>query len=285
MSLHRFLDAPDARGPGVSGHLIGLAAGMAAALVLVLPVAWLWPEAEVGRVGGAFLLLGLGTVGTMAGIAALLGLARRQGRQLSSLTGRGFSAGSVFVGFSLFGLIGALFFAVVFWADGTSPVWRLDAVRVAYAGFGLAAMLAIAAAEEIVFRAYLPQGLHTRLPTGLAVLVTAVLFALLHGLGQGWTGVAYRIVLALAMFAAIAVTGNLGAAIGAHAANNLMALVMAPADQPGRVVALIELPASGDGLDAWSVATLALRCILFIVAMQLWQRYCHKTLDITERPI
>lgn len=284
MFLRQFLDAPDARKPGLSGHLIGVAAGIATALVLVLPAAWLWPKLGAGRITGAFLLLGLGTIGTLAGAAALLVIARTQGRRFSSLAGPGLSAGAVAAGFLLFALIGALFFVAAFWADDTPLVWRVDAVRIAYAGFGLVAMLAIAAAEEIVFRAYLPQGMAARLPPALAVLVTSVAFGLLHGLGEGWPGVAYRTVLALAMFWAIAVTGNIGAAIGAHAANNMMAVIMVPVDQPGRIVALLELPGTGDGLDTWSVVTLALRCTLFIVALQLWQRYCHKKLEITEHP-
>lgn len=284
MFLRQFLDAPDARKPGLPGHLAGVAAGVAAALVLVLPAAWLWPRLGPGRVTGAFLLLGLGAIGTLAGVAAVLVIARAQGRRFSSLAGPGLSTRSITAGFLLFALIGALFFVVVFWADDTPLVWRVDAVRIAYAGFGLVAMLAIAAAEEIVFRAYLPQGIATRLPAGLAVLVTSVAFGLLHGLGEGWPGVAYRVVLALAMFWAIAITGNVGAAIGAHAANNMMAVIMVPVDQPGRMLALIELPGTGDGLDIWSVVTLALRCVLFIVTLQLWQRYCHKKLEITEHP-
>lgn len=284
MSLRRFLEAPDARNPGLSGHLIGVAAGMATALLVVLPAAWLWTGPTVGARLGAFLLLGLGTVATLAGAGGVLIVARWQGRRPASLAGPGFSAGSIAAGFALFGVIGAAFLGLAFWADGTPLVWRIEPTRLIYAGCGLVAMLGIAAAEEVVFRAYLPQGLRTRLPAGVTVVVAAVFFGLLHGLGEGWAGVAYRVLLALGMFWAIAVTGNIGAAIGAHAANNVMAVIMVPVDRPGSSLALIELPGTAEGLDIWSVVTLGFRCVLFIVALQLWQRHCHKRLEITERP-
>lgn len=285
MSLRRFLDPPDAQHPGLSGHLIGLAAGIAAAVLVILPAARAWAGPGMGPTLGAFLLLGLGTVATLAGAGAVLVVARLQGRWLANLTGPGLSPGSIAVGFVLFGVIGAVFLGLAFWADGTPLVWRVDRARLAYAGCGLVAMLGIAAAEEVVFRAYLPQGLRTRMPMGITLAVATVFFGLLHGLGEGWTGVAYRILLALGMFWAIGITGNIGAAIGAHTANNVMALIMVPVDRPGHSLALIELPGTGEGLDIWSVVTLALRCLLFIAALQLWQRHCHKRLEITEPPL
>ncbi len=283
MSLRQFLDAPDARAAGLSGHLIGLAAGIAAVLIVVLPAAWGLRSLQAGAVPGAFMLLGLGTAGTLAGGLAVLVVARRQGRAWTALFGPGFGAGPVAMGFVIFGLIGILFFAGAITLDDQPPVWRVNAATLGYAAFGLVAMLAIAAAEEIVFRAYLPQGIRTRLPSGLAtVVLTAVLFGILHGLGEGWPGVAYRVVLALAMFWAIAVTGNIGAAIGAHAANNLMALTIASVDQPVRVLALLELPGTEAALDIWSVLTFSLRCLVFIATLQLWQRHCHKKLEIAR---
>ncbi len=285
MSLHQFLGPPDARGPGLSGHLIGLALVIAVAVAVALPATWLWAGRPPGGTTGTFLMLGLATVATLAGAGAVLLIARRQGRRLASLTGPGFSAGSVGLGFVLFGALGAAFLGAAFWIDGTALVWRITPLRLVYAGCGLVAMLGIAAAEEVVFRAYLPQGLRNRMPAAIAALVTAIAFGLLHGLGEGWPGVAYRIVLALAMFAAIAATDNIGAAIGAHAANNVTALIMVPVDRPGSNLALIELPGTGgDTLDEAAVVMLALRCILFIVALQLWQRHCHKKLEITESP-
>lgn len=283
MSLHRFLGPPDARGPGLSGHLIGLAVGIAVALAVALPGGWLWAGRHAGEAAGTFLMLGLATIATLAGAGAVLVVARRQGRRLASLAGPGLSAGSVGLGFALFGALGAAFLGAAFWIDGTALVWRITPLRLAYAACGLIAMLGIAASEEVVFRAYLPQGLRNRMPAAIAALVTAIAFGLLHGLGEGWPGVAYRIVLALAMFAAIAATGNIGAAIGAHAANNVTALIMVPVDRPGSSLALIELPGTGgDTLDEVAVIMLALRCILFIVALQLWQGHCHKKLEITE---
>ncbi len=283
MSLRQFLDAPDARAAGLSGHLIGLAAGIAAVLIVILPAAWALRRLEAGTVPGAFMLLALGTVGTLAGGLAVLVIARRQGRRWAGLTGPGFGAGPVAAGFMIFCLIGILFFAAVIALDDRPAIWRINATTLGYAAFGLVAMLAIAAAEEIVFRAYLPQGIRTRLPSGLAtVVLTSVLFGILHGLGEGWPGVAYRIVLALAMFCSIAVTGNVGAAIGAHAANNLMALTIASVDQPARVLALLELPGTETALDIWSVLVFALRCLVFIAALQLWQLHCHKKLEIAR---
>ncbi len=283
MSLQQFLGPPDARGPGLSGHLIGLAVGIAVAVGVALPATWLWASRHPGGATGTFLMLGLATVATLAGAGAVLLVARRQGRRLASLTGPGCSAGSVGLGFVLFGALGAAFLGAAFWIDGTTLVWRITPLRLAYAACGLIAMLGIAASEEVVFRAYLPQGLVNRMPAAIAALVTAIAFGLMHGLGEGWPGVAYRIVLALAMFAAIAATGNLGAAIGAHAANNVTALIMVPVDRPGSSLALIELPGTGgDTLDEVAVVMLAMRCTLFIVALQLWQRHCHKKLEITE---
>lgn len=96
----------------------------------------------------------------------------------------------------------------------------------------LAAMITLAVAiapltEELVFRAGIFRYLRTRIHRGLALLVPAVVFALLHvnwETLQGLASVAPLVVLAVLFSLAYERTGEIGTAIVAHAWFNLNTL-------------------------------------------------------------
>ena len=80
--------------------------------------------------------------------------------------------------------------------------------------------------EEILFRGYLPQILNRWIKARwLALALPAPVFALLHG-GYGFEPFLYSLVVALVMALAVALTGRLEEAIGAHAANNAVVLLL-----------------------------------------------------------
>lgn len=84
-----------------------------------------------------------------------------------------------------------------------------------------------AAAEEVLFRGFLQQGIGSL--TGswvLGVVLTSLLFAFAHGL-QSPALFVDRLVFGLVMGALVWRTGGLEAAIGAHIVNNILAFVLA----------------------------------------------------------
>ncbi len=90
----------------------------------------------------------------------------------------------------------------------------------------LIAFLVQGGGEEILFRGYLPQIINRwfRL-RWLALVLPAPLFALLHG-GYGFEPFLFSLVFALTMALSVALTGRLEEAIGAHAANNAVVLLL-----------------------------------------------------------
>jgi uncharacterized protein len=85
-----------------------------------------------------------------------------------------------------------------------------------------------AAGEEYAFRGYLTQAFGGLIPwTWVAVVVPAVLFALAHGLGQGWPIFFDRFAFGLVAGTLAILTGGLEAGIAMHVLNNWLAFGLA----------------------------------------------------------
>lgn len=124
-------------------------------------------------------------------------------------------------------------------------------------------------AEELVFRGYLQQSLAQRFPNWLvwAVLPTLI-FTLLHWDGDAmpWMNAAVLVsgaVFSVAMTLLVCATGNLGAAFGAHCANNVVAILFFGGDADYQWAALyIGSPVQD---PSWTPADAALMTIAGIV--------------------
>lgn len=112
-------------------------------------------------------------------------------------------------------------------------------------------------AEEIMFRGYLLQSLAHRFPSPWVwAMAPTLVFALAHMApgARPWMGV--LIVFAIALFALAAValvwaTGNLGAAMGMHFANNLVALLFLANGTDATALSLFVMPPIED--QGWTV--------------------------------
>jgi membrane protease YdiL (CAAX protease family) len=138
----------------------------------------------------------------------------------------------------------------------------------------LALVIVQSAAEELFFRGYLTQALAARCRSPLAwALVPSLAFGALHwdsgSYGaDAWLAVVAATVVGLALVDVTATTGNLSAAIGLHAANNVAALLVVAI--PGETAALALYVASVDGprpMRAWFLADIATT----VVAWSAWR--------------
>jgi membrane protease YdiL (CAAX protease family) len=210
---------------------VGLALACWFAALATLPLAArLLPPAD-GRVPlllylASFAALALGTA------AAARLLQRRPPVTLFGPAGfrpRAFAAGVAVV--ASLGLLGGVA------APAAAPVVRQAEVLAwaAWLPVALAAIFVQSAAEELLFRGFLQQGLAARFRSAwIWWLVPALLFGALHwnpvAFGpNAWLGVLATTVIGLVLGDVAARTGNLSAPIGLHFANNVMAmLVVAP---------------------------------------------------------
>ncbi|OYX44895.1 MAG: hypothetical protein B7Z02_03510 [Rhodobacterales bacterium 32-67-9] len=131
-------------------------------------------------------------------------------------------------------------------ADTTRPGLGFAAF-LGYLPFALPGVLVQTGAEELVFRGYLQQQLAARFRQRLIWIgLPSLLFASGHYLPGEFGGSAWAVALWAAVFGVLAAdltarTGNLGAALGFHAANNIAALL------------LVGLDGNLDGLALWSM--------------------------------
>ncbi|PRY24160.1 hypothetical protein CLV78_10324 [Aliiruegeria haliotis] len=116
----------------------------------------------------------------------------------------------------------------------------------------LAAVMVQVGTEELVFRGYLQQQLAVRFPKWpLWLVLPSLLFGLLHVSGDAagpnlLAYVCWTVAFGLAAADLTARTGALGAAIGLHAANNVMAILVASLNGPGSGLALYHIPMAMD---------------------------------------
>ncbi|MBC7141614.1 MAG: CPBP family intramembrane metalloprotease, partial [Rhodobacteraceae bacterium] len=117
-----------------------------------------------------------------------------------------------------------------------------------YLPFALPGILIQTGAEELVFRGYLQQQLAARFQSPLIWIgLPAALFAFGHYMPDDFGASAWGVALWAAMFGVLAAdltarTGNLGAALGFHFANNVAALLF------------VGIENNLDGLALWTLS-------------------------------
>lgn len=172
--------------------------------------------------------------------------------------------------FAIWFVVGAISSAVFFAMDATA-----GRSETALLDWGLALLplslfiLFQSSAEELVLRGYFQQSLAHRFPHWCVwAALPAVAFTLLHWDSDAlpWMNAAYlssTAVFSVAMTILVYATGNLGAAFGAHFANNIVALLLFGADSDYRSAALfVGLPMQD---PSWTPIEAALLVILMIV--------------------
>ena len=129
----------------------------------------------------------------------------------------------------------------------------------------VAILLVQTSAEELMFRGYLLQSLAARHRSPLVWgVVPGLLFAVLHWNPAASAPLLAVVIGAIAVFAFAAtvlvyVTGNLGAAMGMHFANNIVAFLLISSDSPERALALyVSRPLEDSGWSTGEVAALAI---------------------------
>ncbi len=142
---------------------------------------------------------------------------------------------------------------------------------VRYLPLAVVLVLVQTASEELVFRAYLPQQLAARFSSrAVWMFLPALLFALLHYNPQfgpaAWLIVATVLVFALIATDLVEQTGSLGAAMGLHFVNNLLALLGIAMADTITGLALFVTPLPGD-ITQW-VVSIALNIAILLV---LWR--------------
>ncbi|MFZ1680812.1 MAG: type II CAAX endopeptidase family protein [Rhizobiaceae bacterium] len=181
------------------------------------------------RTGLVMLLLSLG--GMWIGVWAAVRLFQKRGLR-SVLSAHGFVGGDFWRAFAAFAIL-------PFLVQLASLAMDPDTVRnpVPFAEWLLLAVVIFAtlavqtSGEEVFFRGYLPQLLGHRFRSPLVWgLLPALGFAALHWRGSGDMGINLAMVGAILVFALVLTwfvvrTGSLAAAMGAHFANNLVALL------------------------------------------------------------
>lgn len=228
---------------GEVGTVVGLlVAGTVAVFVFGMAAAYM-AGAEFAPDDGERLLAdpladdALGLLSLAVGIPAVMLAVRwcgsRPAGTLASVTGRlrwrwlGLCAGLAFAVMAV--NMGGL--ALWEWFANGSEAFAGDAPGVGRFVWGLAVFLVLvpfqAAAEEFVFRGWLPQffGGFLRSPWP-GVAVASVLFALAHGFG-GWSGFLLLLYSALWWGWLVERTGGLEAVIAVHTANNVLSFVIA----------------------------------------------------------
>jgi len=139
--------------------------------------------------------------------------------------------------------------------------------------FALPLVLVQVSAEELIFRGYLQQQLAARFAARWVWMgLPALLFTALH-YDPANTSTVWLILGATGIFALIAAdlterTGNLGAAIGLHFVNNVVALLILATGETITGLALYITPYGASDLNAL-LPVLGLDCLLLILAWRL----------------
>jgi len=142
------------------------------------------------------------------------------GFQIDARAGLQFAAGL---------LLGAALIGAVFLVEAGAGWLRIGRVlpfprSLVHAAVWLIALLPAAAAEEVMLRGYTFQALAEQWGGAAAALITAILFAALHGINPhaGWGSFGGILVSGILFGAAVLVTGRLWLPIGLHVAWNLL---------------------------------------------------------------
>ncbi|MFO1060227.1 MAG: type II CAAX endopeptidase family protein [Dongiaceae bacterium] len=150
-------------------------------------------------------------------------------------------------------------------AGAPLPPLRLDRGLLLFALGALLLVPLQSAAEELIFRGYLTQGLGQLVRhRGALALLVALPFAAMHGNIYGPLSILAYIVLALAFSWVSLGDGRLELAIGAHSANNLLAFIVARASTEPSL-----LTGEPGTIHLAAIAGTALRAVLFSL-LALW---------------
>jgi membrane protease YdiL (CAAX protease family) len=150
-------------------------------------------------------------------------------------------------------------------AGAPLPPLRLDRELLLFALGTLLLVPLQSAAEELIFRGYLTQGVGQLVRhRGAVALLVALPFAAMHGNIYGPLSIIAYIVLSLAFSAVSLGDGRLELAIGAHSANNLLAFIVAKASTEPSL-----LTGKPETIGAGAIAGTALRAVLFSL-LALW---------------
>lgn len=157
-----------------------------------------------------------GFAGATVGLALGLRFVHKRAFATLLADGRGFPWRDVAIGFALFAPLVAIGGVLTGAELAPDLAMRLAIVLPA----AVVAFLIQGGSEEIFFRGYLPQELSRRIRSRWVVgMITTVLFGLLH-FGYGIGSLISTTAFAGTMFYIVAKRGNLGSAVGLHAANN-----------------------------------------------------------------
>ncbi len=223
--------APARERPALWRLVLGLgviAVVWAAVNVAMLPLVPRLPPALADR--AVLVLYLLGFMGMILGVWTAVRLFHR--RRFAGLFGpEGVRLRPFLAGAGVMGVIAAV--SVTGWLALAPPMRQTGvAAWAAWLPLALPALLVQTAAEELVFRGYLLQGLAVRFRSALGWwLVPSVLFGLLHWnpaeFGpNAWAAVVSATVTGLVLADVTARTGGLSAAIGLHFVNNVSALLV-----------------------------------------------------------
>jgi membrane protease YdiL (CAAX protease family) len=260
-----------------AGTLALMTAGAFALSAGWLPAQWVTPADgnafAVFAGSRAGLVTAILTIGSIwPGVWLAIRLVHR--RRLSTLFGReGRIAGGDFRRALLATLIVAVLVSLVTLfieprpvATGISPITWLLVLPVA-----LVVLLIQTSAEELLFRGYLMQTLAHRFRSPWIWAVTpALLFAMAHWFPGARPWMNATVIFSIFLFAMgavllVKVTGNLGAAMGMHFANNVVAFLFVAADQRGQSLAFFVTPSIDD--PSWTVPDAIIGGLLQIVMM------------------
>ncbi len=224
----------------------------------LLPLVPLLPEGAERR--GVLVLYLAGFGGMILGVGLAVRLLQR--RRLATLIGpAGFRPGRFGLGVAAIVAVGAVSVLPVLIL---APPVRQASVAV-WAGWlplAVPALVIQTAAEELVFRGYLMQGLAARFRSRFVWwVVPSMLFGTLHWnpgeFGSGaWIGVLSAAVIGLVLADVTARTGDLSLAMGLHFANNALALLVLAT--PGEVASLSLFVAGVDPADEATMRLLLL---------------------------
>jgi membrane protease YdiL (CAAX protease family) len=253
-------------------------------LVAVAAVAFLGGQGVAAVQGNAWLTLALGVVTAVVAVLVYAWVVRRTERRAPTEVARAGAVGRLSRGV----LIGAGMFAAVILNIsflGGYHVHGLGSVTGAVALLGF--MAAAAVTEELLFRGVLFRIIEERTGTWIALLLTGVVFGLLHLLNPDaslWGAIAIAIEAGFMLAACYAATRSLWVPIGLHfgwnfaAGGIFSAVVSGNGQSKGLLDATMSGPAlltGGDFGPEGSVYTVAAGVVLTLVFMWLAHRRGH----------
>ncbi|MGW1059086.1 CPBP family intramembrane glutamic endopeptidase [Micromonospora rubida] len=252
--------------------------------VAVLAVTFVGSQAIAAVEGNAWLTLALGVLTAVAAIGVYAWVVRRTERRAVTEVARAGAGARIARGALIgFGMFAAVIVNIAF--VGGYHVKGLGSVSGAVALIGF--MAAAATTEELIFRGVLFRVVEERTGTWIALLLTGVVFGLMHLLNPDaslWGAVAIAVEAGFMLAACYAATRNLWVPIGLHfgwnfAAGGIFSVVVSGnGESKGLLDSTMSGPAlltGGDFGPEGSLYTVAAGVVLTLVFMWLAHRRGH----------